>query len=128
MLAMARRTLTHKVSVVTMIEIALWLAIPHAIIGIGWGLFHPDHLVQRAKQLSTVLPGGVDAKLVAFGETSLWWPVLMLLPPDLCTESNDDAMSPDISARQSTDTVEIEPLADRAVQISAPGVGASRPP
>lgn len=76
-----------------MIEIALWLAIPHVVIGLGWAFTHPDHLAERTTQLSTVLPAGIDSKMVAIGETTLWWPVLALLPPDLCTESSSAADS-----------------------------------
>jgi hypothetical protein len=85
MLTALRRVLSHKLSVATIIEIALWLAIPHAVIGMGWAYTHSDYVAQRAKQLSNVLPAGIDTKLVAIGETTVWWPILALLPPDLCT-------------------------------------------
>jgi hypothetical protein len=88
MVKAVRRMLSHRISVGAMVEVALLLAIPHLVIGIGWAVVHPDYLAQRDKQLSTVLPPGVDGELVAFGETALWWPVLALLPSDLCTRSN----------------------------------------
>ena len=85
MVTAVRRMLTYRISVGAMVEIALLLAIPHLMIGIAWAVTHPDYLTQRDKQLTTVLPPGVDGELVAFGETALWWPVLVLLPADLCT-------------------------------------------
>ena len=122
-LTVAKRALAYKISVATMIEIALWLAIPHAVIGIGWAVLHPDYLAQRATGLSNVLPGGVDAELVAFGETILWWPVLVMLPPDLCTKSINDAVSADISVVQFiTKPRTMETLADGVSQSSAAGV------
>ncbi|MET0702132.1 MAG: hypothetical protein ABWY93_20955 [Mycobacterium sp.] len=82
----------------TVIEIAVWLSIPHAVIGIGWAVTHPDYQSERAKQLSSWLPAGVDGKLVTFGETIVWWPILVLLPPDLCADPNGDAMSSDAAS------------------------------
>jgi hypothetical protein len=83
-----RRALSRRFSVGAMIEIALILAIPHVLIGIGWGVFHPDYQTQRAKQLYDILPPGVNSELVTFGETALWWPVLVMLPSDLCTRAD----------------------------------------
>lgn len=118
MLTTTRHILSHKISVATMIEIALWLSIPHAIIGIGWAVTHPDYQSERAKQLSDWLPAGVDGKLVTFGETIVWWPVLALLPPDLCAESNGSATS---SERPNAATLPPGLHAGRAAQFSTPG-------
>ena len=41
-------------------------------------LTHPDRVQQRQEQLQTRLPAGSD--LVAFGEITMLWPVLMLAP------------------------------------------------
>jgi hypothetical protein len=80
-----RRVLSRRLSVAAVTEIALVLAIPHLLIGIGWAITHPDYEAQRGKQLSRIFNQGVDGQLVALGETAVWWPVLILLPSDLCT-------------------------------------------
>ena len=81
MLTWLRRVLSTKVSVEAMIEVAMWLAIPYIVIGLAWTFTHPDRVQQRQEQLQTRLPAGSD--LVAFGEITMLWPVLMLAP-DVC--------------------------------------------
>jgi hypothetical protein len=88
MLTVIRRLLSRRLSVAAVTELALILAIPHLLIGIGWAVIHPDYVTQRGKQLSTVFSYGVDTEVVAFGEAAVWWPVLLLLPSDLCTRAS----------------------------------------
>jgi hypothetical protein len=79
-----RRVLSHKFTVAAIFELALWLALPYVGIGMAYAFTHPEYLGQREKQLRNVLPPGVDGELVAIGESALGWPVIMLLPADLC--------------------------------------------
>ena len=81
---MLRKIASHKFSVAAIFEIALYLAIPHVLIGLGWTFTHPAYLTERGKQLASVLPPAIDGELAAIGESTLWWPVIVLLPPDLC--------------------------------------------
>jgi hypothetical protein len=76
-----RRILSRKVSVEAMIEVAMWLAIPYLIIGIGWAFVNPDYIKQVDSQLQTRLPAG--SNIVAFGSATALWPFL-LLAPDVC--------------------------------------------
>lgn len=76
-----RQVLGYKVSIEALIEVAMWLAVPHLIIGLTWAFFHAEAVQQLQDQLERILPAGagVGAYLVA----ALLWPVLLLLPP-LC--------------------------------------------
>ncbi|WP_199178117.1 hypothetical protein [Mycobacterium hubeiense] len=76
-----RRILGHKVSVETMIETAMWLAVPYLVIGMTVAFFHPEHIRAIETQLQVQLPAG--ANLIALGETIVLWPVL-LFAPALC--------------------------------------------
>jgi hypothetical protein len=76
-----RRVLNYKVSIETLIEVAMWLAVPHLIIGLTWAFFHPEAVQQLEVQLGRILPAG--AEVGAYVEAALLWPVLLLLPP-LC--------------------------------------------
>jgi hypothetical protein len=76
-----RRVLNFKVSIEALIEVAMWLAVPHLIIGLTWAFFHPEAVHQLEVQLSRILPAG--AEVAAYVEAALLWPVLLLLPP-LC--------------------------------------------
>jgi len=67
-----RRVLRHQVSVGTLIELGLWLAIPYLAIGFVWAPFHADQTQRIQARLEKVLP--VDADTVAFGLTMALWP------------------------------------------------------
>jgi hypothetical protein len=79
-----RRLLSRKVSVEAMIEFAMWLAIPYLIVGVVWAFAHAEFVQHRETELNKQLPAG--ANLVAFGESTVLWPFL-LLAPDGCTTS-----------------------------------------
>ncbi|MBU9765249.1 hypothetical protein FR943_15525 [Mycobacterium sp. TNTM28] len=76
-----RRILAHKVSVEQLIETLMWLALPYLVIGLVWTFFHPDQVQLIETSLLTKFPAG--ANLVAFGQVTLLWPVL-LLGADVC--------------------------------------------
>ncbi|SBS79567.1 conserved hypothetical protein [uncultured Mycobacterium sp.] len=76
-----RRVLNYKVSIEALIEVAMWLAVPHLIIGLIWAFFHPDAVLQLEVQLARILPAGAEVGAYVIG--ALLWPVLLLLPP-LC--------------------------------------------
>jgi hypothetical protein len=76
-----RRVLSYQVSIESLIEVAMWLAIPHLIIGLIWAFLHGDAVLQLQDQLDRVLPAG--AEVGAYVIAALLWPVLLLLPP-LC--------------------------------------------
>jgi hypothetical protein len=71
-----RRLLSRKVSVEQMIEAVLWLALPYLVIGLVWSFLHADQVQLIETELLTALPAG--ANLVAFGEVTLLWPLLLL--------------------------------------------------
>jgi hypothetical protein len=77
-----RTVLSRKVSVEAMIELAMWLAIPYIAIGLVWSFLHPEPIQVREQTLQIQIPAGAD--LIAFGESTLLWPVLMLAPA-VCT-------------------------------------------
>ncbi|NTY63142.1 hypothetical protein FEG63_26835 [Mycolicibacterium sphagni] len=76
-----RRVLNYKVSIEALIEVAMWLAVPHLIIGLTWAFFHPDAVLQLEVQLDRILPAGADVG--AYVIAALLWPALLVLPP-LC--------------------------------------------
>ncbi|OYN75515.1 hypothetical protein [Mycolicibacterium sphagni] len=76
-----RRVLNYKVSIEALIELAMWLAIPHLLIGLTWAFFHAEAVLQLQNRLDQVLPAG--AEVAAYVLAALLWPVLLLLPP-LC--------------------------------------------
>lgn len=76
-----RRILGHRVSVEQMLETLMWLALPYLVIGLVWTFFHPDQVQLIETSLLTKFPAG--ANLVAFGQVTLLWPVL-LLGADVC--------------------------------------------
>lgn len=77
----ARGLLSRKVSVGAMLEFALWLGLLHVAIGIVWAFLHYDTVTRMEAELQTTLPAGGD--LVAFGVTTLLWPILLIAGP-LC--------------------------------------------
>ena len=73
--------LKYEVSIETLIEVALWLAIPYLLIGLTWAFFHVGMVEQVQDQLTKILPAG--AEVAADVVAALLWPVLVLLP-SLC--------------------------------------------
>jgi hypothetical protein len=76
MLAALRRLLYREVSIADLIEIAMWLAVPFLVIGVGFTFLHPEYVQFFEDQFATRLPAGAD--LAAFGQTTLLWPVLLI--------------------------------------------------
>jgi hypothetical protein len=71
-----REVLARPVSVATMIETLMWFALPYVVIGLAVTILHPDHIRQRETQLQVWFPAGAD--VLAFGETTVWWPLLLV--------------------------------------------------
>lgn len=71
-----RRVLSAEVSIADLIEVAMWLAVPYLVIGVGFTFLNPDYVQFFESRLTTRLPAGAD--LVAFGQTTLLWPVLLI--------------------------------------------------
>ena len=76
-----RRVLSCEVSIETLIEVAMWLAIPYLLIGLTWAFFHVEAVEQLHDQLNKILPAG--AEVASYVAAALLWPALLLLPP-LC--------------------------------------------
>jgi amino acid transporter len=76
-----RRLLSRKVSIGAMVEFGLWLGLVHVVIGLFWTFLHYDSVTQLGGELQPLFPAG--AELVAFGVTTLLWP-LMLLASVVC--------------------------------------------
>lgn len=76
-----RRMLGRKASVEQVLEMLMWLALPYLMIGLVWTFFHPEQVQLIESSLLTKFPAGAD--LVAFGQVTLLWPVL-LLGADVC--------------------------------------------
>ena len=77
-----RRLLGRKVSVEAMVEVGLWLAIPHIVMGVAYSLFRYDTIMALEKQLQPLLPAAAD--LAAFGMVASLWPLFAVVP-DLCS-------------------------------------------
>ncbi|CDP81967.1 MULTISPECIES: hypothetical protein [Mycolicibacterium] len=76
-----RRVLSYKLSVEQLLETLMWLSLPYLVIGLVWTFFHPEQVQLIESSLLTKFPAGAD--LVAFGQVTLLWPVL-LLGADVC--------------------------------------------
>ena len=76
-----RRALSYKLSVEQLLETLMWLSLPYLVIGLVWTFFHPEQVQLIEASLLTKFPAG--ANLVAFGQVTLLWPVL-LLGADVC--------------------------------------------
>ncbi|MEX3656455.1 MULTISPECIES: hypothetical protein [Mycolicibacterium] len=76
-----QRILGHKLSVEQVLEILMWLALPYLVIGLVWTFLHPEQVQVIEASLLTKFPAGAD--LLAFGQVTLLWPVL-LLGADVC--------------------------------------------
>jgi hypothetical protein len=73
---MLRRFLSRRVSVEAMIEIAMWLAIPYLLVGVGWAFFSAEQVQAIQTALQTRVPAG--SEIAAFVQTALMWPSMML--------------------------------------------------
>ena len=76
-----QRILGHKLSVEQVLETLMWLALPYLVIGLVWTFLHPEQVQVIEASLLTKFPAGAD--LLAFGQVTLLWPVL-LLGADVC--------------------------------------------
>ena len=81
---MLRRVLSRRVSVEAMIEVAMWLAIPYLVIGLGWAFFDAEQVQIIETAWQTRLPAG--SEILAFMQTALMWP-FMMLGVDVCVAS-----------------------------------------
>jgi hypothetical protein len=68
--------LARPVSVGAMLEALMWLALPYVVIGLAFTVVHPDHVRYREAQLQMWFPAGAD--VLAFGETTVGWPLLLV--------------------------------------------------
>lgn len=75
---MLRKVLGYRVSVEALLETGLWLAIPYLLIGLVLTFLDPVPMQVMQSQLEFYLPAG--ANLVAFGESTVLWPILLLVP------------------------------------------------
>jgi hypothetical protein len=73
-----RRLLSRRLSVADVLEIAMWLTIPYAIIGLVWAFFHVDDVRQVEGLLTVRLPAG--ASMAAYLVVAALWPVYVLIP------------------------------------------------
>jgi hypothetical protein len=64
--------MSHQVSIGTLIELAIWLAIPYLAIGFVWAAVHPEQVDQIQTRIQKVNPLGAD--ITAFGVTAALWP------------------------------------------------------
>lgn len=79
LMARLRRVLNYEVSIATLIEVAMWLAVPYLLIGLVWAFFHVEQVDQLQTQFNRILPAG--SEVAAYVEAAVLWPVLLLLPP-----------------------------------------------
>ena len=86
MLTLLRRALSYRVSVAALAEIAVWLAAGYLAVGLAWSLFHPDGVqyIQARLEEQLHLPAGSNYQLLALGEASALWPVMLVLPASGC--------------------------------------------
>jgi hypothetical protein len=76
-----RRLLSRKVSVESMLEFLLWAGLVHVLIGLAWSFLHFETVERMEDGLRPLVPAG--AEVVAFGLTTLLWP-LMAIASALC--------------------------------------------
>jgi hypothetical protein len=88
-LTLVRRVLSHRVSIGGLTEVVMWLAAGYLAIGLAWSFFHPEGVQRIQAQLEQQLhlPAGTNYQLVALGEASVLWPVLLALPAGVCDSS-----------------------------------------
>ena len=73
-----RRGLARPVSILQLLELALWFALPYLLIGFFWAMIHPDRVRDLQVEWTKVTPVGAD--LAGFGEAAALWPAILLLP------------------------------------------------
>ena len=73
---LVRRLLSRKASVEAMMEFGLWAGLAHVVVGVVWTMVHFDTVTQLDVALQPLLPAG--AELVAFGLTTVLWPLMFL--------------------------------------------------
>jgi hypothetical protein len=73
--------LSRRVSVETMIEFAMWMAIPYVVMGLVFAFFRAEQVATIETHLQTRLPAGSD--IGAYGLTALFWPA-ELFGLDVC--------------------------------------------
>jgi hypothetical protein len=83
-MAALQRVLNHQVSIGSLIEVALWLAIPYLCIGFVWSSLHTQQVQQIQTRLEKLAPMGADA--VAFGLATALWPASIQIA-DACPAS-----------------------------------------
>jgi hypothetical protein len=71
-----RRLLGRKVSVGSVLEFGLYLAIPYLVIGAVYSFLRFDVVIALEKQLLTQLPAGAD--IGGLGITMLLWPMFLV--------------------------------------------------
>ncbi|CAJ1498691.1 hypothetical protein [[Mycobacterium] holstebronense] len=79
------RFLDYRVSVGALIEVALWLGLVYVILGVVWLFLHPDgveRLQAQAERQYGIPPASVYE--VATVTSVALWPVMLLLPADVC--------------------------------------------
>jgi len=77
-MALLRRALNYQLSIETLIEVALWLALLYLVVGLVWAFVHPEPVHQIQIQLEKVLPAGAD--VAAFGEAAALGPPCFCCP------------------------------------------------
>jgi hypothetical protein len=73
-----RRVLAYELSVAALLELVMWLSVPYVTAGVVFTFLQPRFVDLAEARLQTRLPAGAD--LVAFGESVLYWPVLLIAP------------------------------------------------
>jgi hypothetical protein len=77
-MASIRRALQRPVSVQSLLEFGIWLALPYLIFGFFWAAAHGDKVRELREAWNNVVPAGAD--VAAFGEAAALWPAVLLLP------------------------------------------------
>lgn len=80
-----RRLLARPISAAALIEISIWLAIPHLLVGATWTLTHPDTMTALENSWGAILPGHTG-ELATYLAAFVVWPAILLLPTN-CTFS-----------------------------------------
>jgi hypothetical protein len=85
-LTLLRRALSYRVSVADLTEIAMRLRRRVPGHRAGMVAFHPDGVqrIQARREEQLHLPAGTNYQLLALGEASVSWPVILVLPAGVC--------------------------------------------
>lgn len=84
MLSRLRQVLSYRVSIAGLTEVAIWLGAVYLTIGLVWSFLHFDHVQRMQAQLEEQLHLPAGNELVALGEASVLWPVILVLPARGC--------------------------------------------